>query len=196
MTTVHHGTRMTLAEYRALDEAADGVWELVDGVPEQMPPPTIDHQNLITFLIEFINAYLNSTLPRQGWAIPGIGVVLSDVRAPTPDFVYVRADRGHLLRGSFVEGIPDLVVEALSSDRARDLVMKRAWYEAAGVPEYWIIDPASNRITVLELNGGTYAERATLGSDETLTTRAIPGFVLPLNRLFNHPGRILPSRQQ
>ena len=190
MVTVQHGTRMTLAEYRALDEACDGVWELVDGVLEQMPPPTIDHQNLITFLVEFINAYLNTTLPRQGWVIPGIGVVLSDVRAPTPDFVYVRAARRHLLRGSFVEGIPDLVVEGLSSNRARDLAMKRAWYEAAGVPEYWVIDPVNDRITVLELNGARYVERATLGSDETLTTQAIPGFALALERLFNHPGRV------
>ena len=31
MTTVQPGTRMTLAEYRALDETVDGVWELVDG---------------------------------------------------------------------------------------------------------------------------------------------------------------------
>lgn len=196
MTTIQHGTQMTLAEYRALDEVVDGVWELVDGVLEQMPPPTIDHQNLITFLIEFVNGYLNSTLPRQGWVIPGIGVVLSAVRVPTPDFVYVRADHSHLLQGSFVEGIPDLVVEALSSNRARDLVMKRAWYEAAGVPEYWIIDPTNNQITVLELNGATYVERATLGGDETLTTQAIPGFALPLNRLFDHPGRILPIREQ
>ena len=196
MTTVQHGTRMTLAEYRALDEAVDGVWELVDGVLEQMPPPNFDHQNLITFLIEFINAYLNATLPRQGWAIPGIGVVLSDARAPTPDFVYVQADRAYLVQGSFVEGLPDLVVEVLSSQRARDLVMKREWYETAGVPEYWVIDPTNNLITVFELNGPTYIERAVLGSDATLTTRAIPGFVLPLDRLFNHPARFLPGRRQ
>ena len=37
MTTVQHGTRMTLAEYRGLEEAVDGIWELVDGVLEQVP---------------------------------------------------------------------------------------------------------------------------------------------------------------
>ena len=90
MTTIRHGTKMTLAEYRDLPPS-EGVWELADGVLCQMAPPTYDHQNLITFLVEFINAYLNTTIPRQGWAIPGIGVALSELHSPTPDLVYVRS---------------------------------------------------------------------------------------------------------
>jgi Uma2 family endonuclease len=195
MTTIRHGTKMTLAEYRDLPPS-EGVWELADGVLCQMAPPTYDHQNLITFLVEFINAYLNTTIPRQGWAIPGIGVALSELHSPTPDLVYVRSDRVHLIQGSFVEGVPDLVVEVLSTDRARDLVMKRTWYEEAGVPEYWVMDPTVDSITVLELNGSEYVERATLRTKDTLISRAIPGFTLPLARLFNHSARTLPGRQE
>ena len=195
-TTTQRGVRMTLAEYRALEEWGDGVWELVDGVLEKMAPPSYDHQNLITFLVEFINAYLNATSPRQGWAIPGIGVALSEWRSPTPDLVYVRAGRAHLIQGSFVEGIPDLIVEVLSQGRARDLVRKRAWYEEAGVPEYWIMDPAANVIRALELAAAGRFVSRTLGVGDTLATRAIPGFELPLRRLFHHPARILPGRRQ
>ena len=195
MTTIRHGTKMTLVEYRDLPPS-EGVWELADGVLCQMAPPTYDHQNLITFLVEFINAYLNTTIPRQGWAIPGIGVALSELHSPTPDLVYVRSDRVHLIQGSFVEGVPDLVVEVLSTDRARDLVMKRTWYEEAGVPEYWVMDPTVDSITVLELNGSEYVERATLRTTDTLISRAIPRFTLPLARLFNHSARTLPGRQE
>ena len=86
-----------------------------------------------------------------------------------------------------VEGTPDLVVEALSSDRGRDLVMKRAVYAEAGIPEYWIVDPVNDTITVLELSGSEYVERAVLGRSDTLTTATIPGFELPLDRLFGDP---------
>ena len=193
MVTVEHGTRMTLAEYRTLDEACDGVWELVDGVLEQMPPPTFDHQNLIDFLVSMINLFQMGLPAPVGWAVSGIGVVLAERRAPTPDMVYLRAERAHLVQGSFVEGVPDIIVEALSSDRARDLVMKRRWYAEAGIPEYWILDPANNSLTILSLSGGEYTTIATLGGGDTLTTPTIPGFVLPLERLFNNPGRYLPG---
>ena len=106
MTTIQHGTQMTLAEYRALDEAVDGVWELVDGVLEQMPPPTFDHQNLIDFLVSMINLFQLGLPTPIGWAVSGIGVALNERRAPTPDMVYLRAERAHLIQGSFVEGIP------------------------------------------------------------------------------------------
>lgn len=196
MTTVQHGTQMTLTEYRALDEAVEGVWELVDGVLEQMPPPNFDHQNLIDFLVTMINLFQMGLPAPIGWTVSGIGVVLTEQRAPTPDMVYLRAERGYLIQGSFVEGVPDIVVEALSSDRSRDLVMKRLWYAEAGVPEYWILDPANDLLTILELSGREYATRAVLERSDTLTTPTIPGFALPLERFFDNPGRRLPSTQQ
>ncbi|MYC33607.1 MAG: Uma2 family endonuclease [Chloroflexi bacterium] len=196
MTTIQHGTQMTLAEYRALNETVDGVWELVDGVLEQMPPPTFDHQNLIDFLVSMINLFQLGLPTPIGWAVSGIGVALDERRAPTPDMVYLRAERAHLIQGSFVEGIPDIVLEALSSDRGRDLVMKRQWYAEAGVPEYWILDPANDSLTILNLSGTEYATTAFLQRGDTLTTLSIPGFSLSLESLFNNPGRRLPQGRQ
>ena len=192
MTTIRHGTRMTLSEYRSLDEADDGVWELVDGVLEHMPPPSYDHQNLVDFLVSMINLFQMSLPAPIGWAVSGIGVVLAEQRAPTPDMVYLRAERGHLIQGSFVEGIPDIIVEVLSTDRARDLMMKRRWYAEAGIPEYWVLDPASDALTILELSGDEYVIRAALGYGDTFFTPTIPGFALPLAQLFDNPGRRLP----
>ena len=189
MTTIRSGTRMTLSEYRALDEMDDGVWELADGELYQMPPATAEHQLLIDFLVRMINNLVTGISPIPGLAFSNIGLALSERYAPTPDIVYVRSEQMRLVRGSFLEDIPDLVVEALSSDRSRDLVMKRGWYAEAGIPEYWILDPVNDTIAILELSGGEYVERAVLGRNDTLTTATIPGFELELERLFGDPVR-------
>jgi Uma2 family endonuclease len=193
MTTVRHGAKMTLQEYRDLGPVDEGVWELAEGVIYEIAPANWEHQSLVDFLVMMINTFLVASDPLPGWAYSGIGVVLSESTAPTPDMVYVRAERGHLIQGSFVEGVPDVVVEVMSQDRRRDLVMKRGWYAAAGAPEYWIIDPVSDTILVLELAGSEYVERAELSRSDTLSTPTIPGFELGLERLFDNPGRTLPS---
>ena len=117
MTTVRHGAKMTLQEYRDLGPVDEGVWELAEGVLFEMAPPNWEHQSLVDFLVMMINTFLAASDPLPGWAYSGIGVVLSESTAPTPDMVYVRAERGHLIQGSFVEGVPDVVVEVMSQDR-------------------------------------------------------------------------------
>ncbi len=178
---------MTLSEYRDTDEVEGGLCELINGEFQQMPPATPEHQLLIDFLARTINNWVNVFDPIPGWAFTAVGLALSDLYAPTPDIVYLRAANLRLVRRGMVEGPPDLVVECLSSDRGRDLVMKRAIYAEAGVPEYWIIDPVEDNITVLELAGSDYSERATLGRGDTLATPTIPGFELELNQLFDDP---------
>ena len=188
MTTTRRGAKMTVAEYMAID-TLEGLWELCDGELYEMPPPILDHQYLIKLLCQLIDAYLITTSPRMGITLPGVGVALSEFRMFIPDLTYVRAERAHLLRRNLIEGAPDLVVEVLSSDRRRDLVMKRGWYADAGVPEYWIMDPVNETITILELSGSDYVERAVLTRNDTLTTPAIPGFAFQLEQLFGEPMR-------
>ncbi len=188
MTTTRRGAKMTVAEYMAID-TLEGLWELCDGELYEMPPPNVEHQYLIKLLCQLIDAYLITTSPQLGITLPGVGVALSEFRMFIPDLAFVRAEREHLVHRNLIYGAPDLLVEVLSSDRRRDLVMKRGWYAAAGVPEYWIIDPVNDTITILELSGSDYVERAVLGRSDTLTTPAIPGFALPLEQLFGAPAR-------
>jgi Uma2 family endonuclease len=48
-----------------------------------------------------------------------------------------------------------LVVEVLSPNNSRhDLVIKREEYARAGIPRYWIVDPAAGTLTVLALPDG------------------------------------------
>ena len=189
-TQTPRGAKMTLDEYLALEER-EGVWELVNGVLEKMAEPSFEHQRLISLLCQWIDIYLAGVAPRIGIMLPGVAIALSQSRVAVPDLVYVRAERRHLWQGRIMTGAPDLVVEVLSQDRAKDLVRNRQWYAEAGIPEYWILDPVNDTLTVLELAGGQYIERMALGRNDTLTTPAIPGLSISLNELFDDPVRAM-----
>jgi Uma2 family endonuclease len=62
---------------------------------------------------------------------------------------------------------PLLALEVLSpSTRHIDLGLKRARYETAGSPSYWVFDPGEPAMTIWELEHGRYVERAHVTGDE------------------------------
>jgi Uma2 family endonuclease len=73
----------------------------------------------------------------------------------TPDILVV-CDKTKLDR-RMCNGAPDLVVEILSPSSVRyDKVTKYKKYLAAGVREYWIVDPDKNTLQVNILVDGRY----------------------------------------
>ena len=180
--------KMTVDEYLALDEL-EGVWELIDGLLTKMASPSAAHQHLMGLLYRMIDTYPMATSPASGIVLFRVAIALSKFRVAVPDLVYVRAGREYLLRGPVVSGAPDLVVEILSQDRAKDLIRNRQWYAQAGIPEYWIMDPVHDTLMVLELSAGQYRERAVLTAQDTLTTPTIPGLTIPLTEIFDDPKR-------
>ncbi|MGH9083535.1 MAG: Uma2 family endonuclease, partial [Acidimicrobiales bacterium] len=76
---------------------------------------------------------------------------------------------------------PLLVVEIASTSTAvTDRTLKRAVYEEAGVPSYWLVDPVEPSLTVLELGGGAYREVATVRQDESFgATLPFPVSIMP-----------------
>ena len=189
-TQTRIAAKMTVDDYIALPER-EGIWELIDGVLTKMASPSAEHQRLIGILYHLIENYLAATAPKPGIAILAFSVALSTFRVAVPDLVYVRAGREHLLRGPVVSGAPDLVVEVMSQDRAKDLIRNRQWYAAAAIPEYWILDPVNDTLTVLELASGQYQARAVLTAQDTLTTPTIPGLTIPLTQIFDDPARVM-----
>ena len=189
----HTGMRMSLDEFLALGET-DGCQELDDGVLHLMPSANPEHQFLQTELIWHLMSYLRRFQEPPALLFPDLTVVLSreQQRAPEPDLVIILAARAGIVGRSRVEGAPDIVVEILSSDRARDLVYKRRIYAAAGVLEYWIVDPRYDTVLPLALQDGVYPDRPALGVGDTLTTPLLPGLAIPLADLFEHRRR--PAR--
>ena len=186
------GARMTLEEFFELPETVLPRYELHEGKLHVVAEPTLDHQHLTKLLIRNLSEQIEDA--GAGYVFPPVDVVLSDNTTVAPGIVVVRAEKAGILHPLRIYGVPDIVVEALSTNRGDDLVRKRELYEAAGVPEYWILDGDADTLTALELGSdGAYRERAILTAADTLTTPLFPEFNLPLAQVFEHPARI---RQQ
>ena len=81
---------------------------------------------------------------------------------------------------------PTIAVEFVSSrkrDRERDYEAKREEYRKVKVQEYWIIDRFTQTMTVHMLENGEY-RRKVLHAKQTYRTKLLPGFEVPLARLF------------
>ena len=80
----------------------------------------------------------------------------------------------------------DLVAEVVSPDRpARDLVEKRVDYAEAGIPEYWIVDPRDETVTILELADGTFAEYGVFTRGDIGESLSFDGLLLDVDALFD-----------
>ena len=85
-------------------------------------------------------------------------------------------------------GAPDLVVEILSPSTSRhDRFTKLMLYQRAGVPEYWIVDPVDNTLTIHRLTEGGYTI-SVYGDTDTATVNALPDFEMDLSMVFTEEG--------
>jgi Uma2 family endonuclease len=165
----------TLADLDALPD--DGMrYELVDGVLLVTPAPLPLHQTAALELA--IRLRLVCPTELKVFIAP-LDFQPTPQRSLQPDvLVCLRADVGP----KAIEKPLLLAVEILSpATRSKDLVLKRRLYEEAGVASYWIFDPAKEQLTVLELVGGTYAQRALVTGKE------------PFDAELPYPVRIVPA---
>lgn len=79
-----------------------------------------------------------------------------------------------------IDRVPHLCIEVLSADRTYDRITKRFVYAAAGVPEYWVVEPAG----LIERFSGTglAISEEVRGSIRSIL---IPGLVVDLDRIFS-----------
>jgi Uma2 family endonuclease len=83
------------------------------------------------------------------------------------------------------------IVSAGHDDHVSVHVTKRAAYAAAGIAQYWIIDPQLQSITVLSLgpSATAYGELGTSGEENRATSRVLSGFGLVPSRVLAAAGR-------
>jgi Uma2 family endonuclease len=161
--------------------------EWVDGEVILMAPANDEHDDLDTWLTALVRMFLEART---------VGVLRRDmfIRLPrrrrrrVPDLMYLsNANRGRI-RETFIEGPPDLVFEIVSPDsQDRDRREKFEDYQAAGVREYWIIDPLSRRLDAYALQGRKYKQIPL--KDDRVESIVLGGFFLRPKWLF---GRKLP----
>ncbi len=151
--------------------------EFSDGYIEFLPMPTTSHERIIRFLFLLLDRF--ATAGNLGEAFfAGVRVRLRAEKIRQPDVAFMRAENRSRITEDYWDGA-DLVMEVvIGSDRNRDrdLVDKREEYARAGIPEYWIVDPAEGRIIVLTLDGSEYVVHGTFARGERATSRLLRGF--------------------
>jgi Uma2 family endonuclease len=83
--------------------------------------------------------------------------------------------------------MPDIAVEVVSTrGEERDYVTKRQEYLAAGIREYWILDPMARRLMVL-VNLGESWQQTLIGEDGVYQTELLPGLLVNVGELLGPP---------
>ncbi|MBV8899672.1 MAG: Uma2 family endonuclease, partial [Verrucomicrobia bacterium] len=115
-----------------------------------------------------------------------LDVELSPANVYQPDVLYVSNARKDRVKRKRVVGAPDLVAEVLSPSTARyDQGDKLLRYARSSVAEMWIIDPEDHQVEVYRFDRENPLEpKRILKGDDVLRTELLPGFELPLGRLF------------
>ncbi|MBI1904386.1 MAG: Uma2 family endonuclease, partial [Planctomycetia bacterium] len=110
--------------------------ELLDGVIHVASPENVGH-NFLEFWLARVVAEFVDEHDLGHVTLANIAFRLKDGRAVEPDFAFIAKRRLGILKGGYAEGAPDLAVEIVSPDSVRrDYVLKRGYYEVAGVREY------------------------------------------------------------
>lgn len=111
-----------------------------------LPWPDAVHQTLLMICCDRLShCYVDGT---RGLSVPRFKLRLASQLWRMPDVVYVLPSNRHRAHSEYFD-CADLVIEVVSPDRPkRDLVKKRREYAAAGIPEYWVVDPRYGQRTI------------------------------------------------
>jgi Uma2 family endonuclease len=101
-----------------------------------------------------------------------------------PDLIVLLNDRIRLFGPDIVENAPSLAVEIISpSSTSYDRITKRNVYALYGVPEYWLVDPEKQAVTIpSDPRDGRY--RAEQVMSDVAVSATIPGLSADLKALF------------
>ncbi|MBA3945775.1 MAG: Uma2 family endonuclease [Herpetosiphonaceae bacterium] len=163
----------TEEQYIAMTNFSRRLLEFADGAMEVLPMPTPRHQKILALLYRSFFVIVQ--------AMGGI-VLFAPLRVQVrpgkyrePDLVVLCDAADPRQDERFWQGA-DLVVEIVSpDDPERDTVTKRLDYAMAHIPEYWIVDPAQQTITVLTLVEDVYVEYGVFGRGEVASSLLLTG---------------------
>lgn len=182
---------MSLEEFLEwLDEDTHAEW--VDGKVILKMPVSVKHQHENRYLVKLLAEWVED-LHQMGYVYTAplqvkLTLPSGEQRSREPDIVVILNDRLNQLQDQYFDGAPNLIVEIVSpKDRAVDRAEKFAEYEAAGVSEYWLVEPEREYAEFFQLDE-TGAYRAVLtGGEGVYHSRELPGFWLRVEWLWRQP---------
>lgn len=156
--------------------------EFTDGMLEVLPMPTERHQLILQVLFLALFARIH---PRGKVFFAPLRLKVREGKFREPDLLAVLDASDPRRQDAYWLGA-DLVMEVVSPDSGeRDAIVKRTDYAEGGIPEYWIVNPIEEMITVLRLSGDQYTEHGVFERGDTATSALLKGFSINVAELFD-----------
>jgi Uma2 family endonuclease len=175
--------RYTEEAYLTLSDMGNYPLELSEGrlvVPEM---PTPRHQTIVTNVWSILNQWATQHNAGRAYVAP-MPVRLWPNKFREPDVMFYQTEHLTRVKDKFGEA-PDLVVEVLSPGTTKaDLGEKLFEYAEAGIPEYWIVDLAQQKIHLHVLQAKTYALGETVTAGARCRAHTLPDLEFDVSRVF------------
>jgi Uma2 family endonuclease len=173
-----------------------GRFQIFEGVLAIVPPAYFDTSTPLTRLIVAVQLYLKDAGHNEAFATE-VDLELNDIRIPRADAVYLSAqDKAKQaarrrprtpkqLKYGRLRVPPTLVIENISrGHESEDRVVKRAYYEQAGIPNYWILDAYQKSLECLRLDAGRYVIDQIGRGTASVSPSCFPGLTIELGELW------------
>ena len=171
----------TVDDYLTLE--TNQLVEYANGHVEVLPMPSPRHQRLTLFLYRLLWAFADIQQLGEVLVVP-LPVELWPRKFREPDVIFILAHKLAQQAATHWRDV-DLVMEVVSPDNPnRDYQLKRTEYAHAGIPEYWIVDPQRELITVLELQGEEYRLHGEFKPGQEATSLLLTGFTVSVAEIF------------
>ncbi|MEB3882088.1 Uma2 family endonuclease [Lyngbya sp. CCY1209] len=176
-------------DYLAYDNNSEKFYELFNGELVEMPPESGLNVEIATFLLlKFASLVGYRRVRCQGLEVE----VRGEPRNRYPDLTIIREEHiQQLLKRNTIRlsmSPPLLAIEVVSPgelQRDRDYVAKRIQYQDCGIPEYWIVDPQTRTILVLELVESNYTEVGNFSGDDWVVSPNFRELNLKVSEVFD-----------
>ncbi|MEW5853514.1 MAG: Uma2 family endonuclease [Myxococcota bacterium] len=172
-------------DYLWLTSRTNRLVELVDGRIEVLHPPTDRHQAVLQAVFVLLRDFVRARGGVARFSPLRVRTVPGHVREPDVVMLFSSADpRRH---DECWDGA-DLVVEVVGADDPkRDTVEKREEYARAGFCEYWVVNPLTESVTVLRLEGGSYMEHGCFRRGQQASSPSMAGFAASVDAILDAP---------
>ena len=179
--------QVSYEEFLALPSDVHAEW--VDGEVVFMPSVSELHSRMGSFLLKLLGILLDDHPVGRVFYEPFQIRMGGRPSGRAPDVIFLRTEHLDRLHRLYIEGPADLVVEIVSRGNAsNDYIEKFQEYEAAGVQEYWIIDPEGPAADFFVLGSNGKYERVLADAEGVYRSTAIPGVWFRVTWLWERPG--------
>jgi Uma2 family endonuclease len=176
------------------ENSTQGMVELIGGELFEVPPES-EPNNWTARCLMFLLAMSGELSPRLV-VTHSVELQVPVIRAKDsanryPDLVVLRPEHLLLTKRRLTITLemppPQMVAEVMSAgkqNQERDLIFKRDQYAARGIPEYWLINPENQSVTVLKLQNDGYRDVGFFQGSDIIASPALPKLQLITAQIF------------